>query len=212
MMSVVDIILLAVGLFFVVRGLMRGFAGEIISLCGITGGFVCSIRFYGPFEAILIEKLGTSVVVSTILSMLAIFFAIFFSCAFLEVCVKKVISKTNLTVTDKFLGATMGLIKMYIVTLLVFIGGVTVSPMTGDEWMKDSQVLFVSGVTWPLVRPLLEHVGMLPNIESIQNEARDYVMRQAGKTLLGASEDIALPKFGAVLSGDETEASTDIEP
>jgi hypothetical protein len=97
--------------------------------------------------------------------------------------------------------------------------------MTGDEWMKTSKVLAVSSVTWPFVQPALEKVGMTPDINAIQEQAREYVVRQAGNTLLGASGDILpglagampsgdiIPGFvDAILSGDITEASNDVTP
>jgi membrane protein required for colicin V production len=224
-LSVIDIVLLLVGLFFIVRGLMRGFSGEIISLVGTAGGFACAIRFYDPFAAILTQKFGMSVLLSTILSMLAIFFLIFFGCALLETCIKKIISKTSLTATDKFLGAFVGLAKMYIIALLVFIGGVITSPMLGDEWMKESRVLSVSSATWPLISPLLDKAGILPDITAIQNEAKEYILRQAGQTFSDASLDMLpgidmLPSLDAIPPGfgvnaasdDETEAGYDVTP
>jgi len=202
-MSVTDIVLLLVGLFFIVRGIMKGLSGEIISLFGAVGGFACSIRFYTPFAAILTQNFGMSLLLSTILSMLAIFFLIFFGCALLEMSIKKVISKTNLTSTDKFLGAFVGFFKMYVISLMVLIGGIIITPMTGDEWMKESRVLSVASVTWPLVSPLLDKVGIIPDINAIQAEARDYVIRQASKSLLGASGDL-IPGPGAISSEDLT--------
>ena len=215
-MSVVDIVLLIVGLFFVVRGLMKGLSGEIISLIGTVGGFVCAIRFYEPFAAILMEKFGASVLVSTILAMLAIFFLIFFGSAMLEMSIKKVISKTNLTFTDKLLGAVVGLFKMYVISLMVLIGGGIISPMTGDAWMRGSQVLQVASVTFPYISPLMERAGMPPDFAAIQEEVRNYITRQAGSAIMGASGDI-MPGMGIqgllpVISGDEIPTSNDETP
>ena len=52
-MNVIDITMLFIGIFFIVRGILRGFSGEVISLFGTLGGFVCAIKFYGPLENIL---------------------------------------------------------------------------------------------------------------------------------------------------------------
>jgi membrane protein required for colicin V production len=213
-MNAVDITLLVIGLFFVVRGMMKGLSGEVISLIGTVGGFVCAIRFYGPFAATLTEKFGLSTLLSTIISMLAIFSLIFFGSAALEMAVKKVISGTRLTFTDKLLGALVGIVKMYVITLMALIGGSILTPMTGDAWMSDSRVLSAVSVTWPFVGRLLDEVGLLPNVEGIQNEARNYIMRQAGRALTGASGDV-LPDFSAPassVSGDIPPASSDAKP
>ena len=94
--TVVDVVLLAAGLFFLVRGLMKGFSGEFFSLVGTIGGFFCAIRFYDTFADIFIERFGVSVLAATIISMLAIFFAIFFGCSLLDIIVKKLIVKTKI--------------------------------------------------------------------------------------------------------------------
>jgi membrane protein required for colicin V production len=189
-MNVVDAVLLGLGLFFILRGIMKGLSGEIISLVGTVGGFVCAIRFYEPFADILARKFGATALVSTILSMLAIFSLIFFGSAMLEMSIKKIISKTRLTFTDKLLGAFVGLLKLYFISLTVLIGGGIIAPMTGDAWMRESRVLAISAVTWPFAGPMLEKAGLLPNVAAIQEEARGYITRQAGRALIGTSGDL----------------------
>ena len=199
-MTAVDIVLLMAGAFFVVRGLMKGLSGEFFSLVGTLGGFACSIRFYDPFAGILIEKFGASIIIATILSMLVIFFVIFFGCSLLDTVIKKIISKTNLTFTDKFFGGAVGFIKMYFLTLIVLIAGAIVTPMTGDAWMKNSRVLSVTSITWPFVSPLLERTGLMPDVTAIQEQAREYIIRQAGSVLTGTSGDVA-PGAGGLMPG-----------
>jgi hypothetical protein len=65
--------------------------------------------------------------------------------------------------------------------------------MTGDEWVQDSRVLILTARTLPFVSPALEKAGLMPDLKAIQDEAVDYVLRQAGRTVLGASGDIVLP-------------------
>ncbi|MDR1580746.1 MAG: CvpA family protein [Synergistaceae bacterium] len=205
-MSAVDIALLAAGIFFVVRGIMKGISGEVISLLGTVGGFFCSIRFYEPFAAILMTNFGMSAAPATILSMLAIFFVIFFGCAMIETLVKKVIKKTSLTVTDKTLGALVGLFKMYVIALLVLVGGFAIQPLTGDAWIQKSRVLSAVSITWPVASDLLDRAGLLPDISTIQEEAREYIIRQAGRAMRDASEDVMIQ----ALSGDAALPSGEI--
>ena len=215
-MNVIDITMLFIGIFFIVRGIFRGFSGEIISLFGTAGGFICAIKFYGPLENILMERLGTSVLVATIASMLAIFLVIFFGCSLLETGVKKIISKTSLTSTDKFLGACVGVVKLYIITLFVLVGGAILAPVTGGAWdaaLSQSRVMAVTMYTWPLVYPSLERAGMIPDIEAIQDRARDYLMRGAVQTVLdGSSGDISGVAPESAVSDDLDVTSGNIGP
>jgi membrane protein required for colicin V production len=197
-MSAVDIALIAAGIFFVVRGIMKGISGEVISLLGTVGGFFCSIKFYGPFAAILMTNFGMSVALATILSMLAIFFVIFFGCAMIETLVKKVIKKTSLTVTDKTLGALVGLFKTYMIALLVLVGGFAIQPIAGDAWIRESRVLSAVSITWPVASGLLDKAGLLPDINAIQEGAREYIIRQAERAMQDTSGDA----ITQVLSGD----------
>lgn len=217
-MSAVDIALLAAGIFFVVRGIMKGISGEVISLLGTVGGFFCSIRFYEPFRDILMKNFGMSVTLATILSMLAIFFVIFFGSAMIEMLVKKVITKTNLTVTDKTLGALVGLFKMYMIALLVLVGGFAIQPLAGDAWIQKSRVLSAVSITWPVASDLLDRAGLLPDINAIQEGAREYILRQAGRamqdasgdmTLQGLSVDVTMPP-GGTASTDEAEPGAEM--
>ena len=179
---------------------MKWLSGEVISLIGTVGGFFCSIRFYGPFAAILMTNFGMSVVPATILSMLAIFFVIFFGSAMIEAFVKKIIKKTNLTVTDKTLGALVGLFKTYMITLLVLVGGFAIQPLAGDAWIRKSRVLSVVSITWPVASDFLGRAGLLPDINAIQEVAREYIIRQAGRAIQDASGDLTMRG----LSGDVT--------
>jgi membrane protein required for colicin V production len=206
-MSAVDIALLAAGIFFVVRGIMKGISGEVISLIGTVGGFFCSIKFYEPFAAVLITNFGMSDVTATILSMLAVFFVIFFGSAMIETLVKKVIKKTSLTFTDKTLGALVGLFKMYVIALLVLVGGFAIQPLAGDAWIRKSRVLSAVSITWPVASEILDKAGLLPDINAVQEQAREYIIRQAGLAALGTSEDMTT-MLGEITSPDA--ASEDI--
>jgi uncharacterized membrane protein required for colicin V production len=217
-MSVLDVTLLIIGVFFIVRGIFRGLSGEVISLLGTVGGFICSVKFYRPLENIMMEKLGASVLVATIASMLTIFLAIFFGCSLLETAVKKIISKTSLTSTDKFLGACIGVLKFYIVTLLVLVGGTILAPLTGGAWdnvLAESRVMSAAIFTWPIVSPPLEDAGVLPDVDAIQDRARDYLTQQAAQTVTnGISEDISgiWPDDAPPASDDLGAADMNIEP
>jgi hypothetical protein len=150
--------------------------------------------------------------------MLAIFLAIFFGCSLLGTGVKKIISKTSLTSVDKFLGACVGVAKLYIITLFVLVGGMILAPVTGGAWnaaIDESRVMSAAIFTWPVIYPSLERVGLMPDVGAIQNMARDYLTRQASQTLMdGISGDISNVEREAVIpvSGDNGAVDADIAP
>jgi len=204
-MSPVDIVLLAVGVFFIARGLVKGLTGEIFSLVGTVGGFILAILYHEPFAEILSgEKFGISVLAATIISMLVIFFVIFFGCALLDTVIKKVIKKTNLTFTDKFFGGIVGVIKMYFVALTVLVAGIITEPITGDAWMKNSRVLTATSVTWPFVSPLLENAGLMPDVAALQEKARDYIMQHAEGMLTITEGNVTLEANPETTEATET--------
>jgi hypothetical protein len=116
----------------------------------------------------------------------------------IETLVKMIIKKTSLTATDKTLGVLVGLFKTYVIALLVLVGGFVIQPLAGDAWIHKSRVLSAVSITWPIASDLLDKAGLLPNIDAIQEEAREYVIRQAGRALRDASGDVTIPG----LSGD----------
>ncbi|MDR0764656.1 MAG: CvpA family protein [Synergistaceae bacterium] len=209
-MSAVDVALTAAGFFFIIRGMMKGISGEVISLLGTVGGFFCSIKFHEPFAVILTTNFGVPAAPATILSMLAVFFAIFFGCAVVETLVKKIVKKTSLTVTDKTLGALEGLFKTYAAALLVLVGGFAIQPLAGDEWIRKSRVLSAVSITWPVASDLLDRAGLLPDINAIREGAREYIIRQAGRAVRVASGDVTMPPFDGFTNPDEAEPGAEM--
>ncbi|MDR0616143.1 MAG: CvpA family protein [Synergistaceae bacterium] len=204
-MNIADIALMIIGAFLMIRGLFRGASGEIFSLLSVVGGFFCATKFYAPAARILSESLGLNRLVATGLSMLVIFLAVNMICALADKIIKKVLNMTNLSLADKIGGAFVGLLKLYFVTLFVLVAGMIISPVTGDAWARDSKVLTVTARTLPVVRPLLNALGLLPDLSELKDEARSYVIRQAAGSLFGPEND-----FGARMLASADISSSDI--
>jgi membrane protein required for colicin V production len=207
MMNVTDVCLLLLGGFFIVRGIIRGFSGELISLISVVGGVYCALKFYPPLSAVLMKKFGLSLFSSGAAAMLGLFLLVFFSCAMLDKGLKRILTGTSLSGTDKMFGAIAGFIKIYMISLSLLIGGMILSPVTGDAWVSESSMLIATAKTWPVVSPILEGAGLLPDLSDLQREARRYIMRQASRRLfgtegeedeMGSDDDKTLP----VISGD----------
>lgn len=182
-MNVTDIVILALGSFFVIRGFFKGLSGEFFSLLGIIGGFYCSLAFYSPVASFLSQQFGISTLASSAIAMLAIFFLIFAACALCEKGTKKIIEGTSLTWFDKSCGAIAGFLKIYLVSLVLLVSGMLMSPVAGDAWVGESKALVATAKTWPYVYPALDRLGVLPDLSELQREAKEYIMRQASQKL-----------------------------
>lgn len=190
-MNPLDGLLLAVGAFFVIRGLFRGLSGVLFSLIGLIGSMYCSFRFYPPLSAGITRFFGISPLFASAVAMFAIFFGIFFICALLERGLKRMIRFTNLTVTDKIAGGLAGFFITYSLALFLFVVGVLLSPFTGDAWVRDSKALSVVAQTWYVAYPALDRIGILPNLAELQEEAKRRLEEEAARSLREANRSPA---------------------
>jgi membrane protein required for colicin V production len=205
-MSIADMTFMIVGAFLVIRGLFRGASGEIFSLLSIIGGFFCATKFYAPVARMLSDNLGLNHLIATGLSMLVIFLVINIVCAVADKIIKKILDITNLSLADKLGGAFVGLIKLYFIALFVLVAGMIISPVTGDAWARDSKVLTVAARSCSFAYPVLDGLGLLPDLAELQREAREYIIKQAAGRLFGPGSD-----FGARIPASADISSADIE-
>lgn len=206
-MNAADLILIALGAFFVIRGLFKGLTGEVLSLLSAIGGFYCSMRFYEPLASLIEGAVGVSPLAANAVAMIAIFLAIFLLCMVANKTLKAVLRGTHLTWLDKIIGAFSGLVKIYVVTIVLLIAGMMVSPMTGDEWMRGSKVMTVAARTWPFVTRLLEGFGIMPDIDRLRDAAREHIARQASQDLVGGGTS-----FESFFSGEPIEQDDPAPP
>ncbi|MDR3331330.1 MAG: CvpA family protein [Synergistaceae bacterium] len=188
-MNLTDIVLLLLGGYFIIRGVIKGFSGEAISLISVMLGSLCALKFYTPISGTLINELGLSKFVASSISMLAIFFAIFAAFAILDRGLKKALDGSSLSGVNKIFGALAGFIKIYLIAMTLLVSGMLLSPIIGDAWVRDSNVLIATAKTWPIVYPILDGAGLLPNLEDVQRDAGEYFMKQASHSLFDGGTD-----------------------
>jgi membrane protein required for colicin V production len=184
-MSLTDIILLLTGSYFIVRGMLKGFSGEVVSLVSVFGGAFCALRFRSPVSLLLSGYLGLSSAISDMVSMVGIFAAVCFACHLFDGSLKKVLATTRLTWMDKTLGTVAGFLKVYVIAMFLLVSGMLLAPVAGDAWVSESRVLTAAAKTWPVVSPLLDKFGLLPDLAEFQRDARDYILKQAERSIFG---------------------------
>jgi membrane protein required for colicin V production len=119
-MNVLDIIILAVMIFFIVKGVFRGFIREVASLSGIILGIWLANQFQPQATAFLKPHLPATQYLSLI-SFAAIFLVILVLCNVLGWALKLFFSKVFLGWLDRTLGAGLAVLKGVILTYLVIV-------------------------------------------------------------------------------------------
>ncbi len=161
---VIDVIMGVIFIFFVYRGLVKGFSGEIIGLVGLFAGIFCAWKFMEPATDLAMRYLGSTSIDQTAVSLVcavAIFFIVELIFAVIGWILSMLVRVTNLSLTDHFFGMIIGILKTCFVILFVYAIAETFSPVLPSDWMKDSYTMKGASYVWPLVRNLLQEHGLL---------------------------------------------------
>ena len=137
-MNLLDIIIACILVFFVVRGIMRGFIKETASLVGVVLGILLAIRFQ-PRVAAIFKASFPSIPLVELVSFAAIFFCVLVLCNLLGWGLKFLFKKALLGWVDRTLGLGLAVIKGVIIT---YIGIVllTFSPLAGAPLIVNSKL------------------------------------------------------------------------
>ncbi|MDR2397784.1 MAG: CvpA family protein [Spirochaetaceae bacterium] len=147
----IDMICLVFVLLFAVRGALRGFLDELLSIAFLVLGLVGAALFYKPGADLIRTKVPDDIrFLPEMLAFGAVFCIIFVVVKVLELLVKDVINRLKLGAVDRVLGVFFGLIEgLVLVTLLLFL--LTVQPFF------DIQSLIKKSVFAELLMPVITH-------------------------------------------------------
>jgi membrane protein required for colicin V production len=116
-LDIVIIIILGYGL---IRGIFRGMVKEISSIVGVFAGFYAAYSYY-PLVSEILEDWITNVPFLNILSFMLIFCVIFFLISILGVIIKYLIHVASLGWMDRLLGASLGLGKSVLIVSIILV-------------------------------------------------------------------------------------------
>lgn len=120
-MSVADIIFSIIGLFFIIRGIIRGFVAEFMSLAALVCGIVIGFFFQSNLSPHLKEHISNDTW-RPIVAFLIIFVSTYVIVKIIELCLHKIISTIQLNGLDRSLGAVWGfLVGAAVISLIVFL-------------------------------------------------------------------------------------------
>jgi membrane protein required for colicin V production len=117
-MNTLDILILIILGFTLIRGLFRGFFGEISSIAGVIAGFIAANKYYGmllPLVVSILPDPGIAALISYVLVFCTALVAVLSIAALLRHLLKVVL----LGWMDRFAGGMVGLLKGALLCVLV---------------------------------------------------------------------------------------------
>jgi len=120
-MSILDIILSAILIFGLVRGLMKGFFVEVTSLVGLVLGLYGAIHFSYITANYLKDSVSWSEKYIQIIAFAITFFLIVILISFTGKFLTKVAETAALGIVNKIFGAVLGFLKMGLILSVVLI-------------------------------------------------------------------------------------------
>lgn len=150
----IDLLFLFVATVFAVKGLIKGFMGEIISLAATVVGVVLALRF-APDGSAMVEEIfdGITPVAAQAISMIVVFVVVVLVGALLNRIVRAFLSVTSLTFLDRLLGVVAGIVKSIAILMVAFVLlNLAGNMVPRDVWSKSKSMELASSV-WPRISP-----------------------------------------------------------
>lgn len=132
----------------VLVGLWRGFIGEVMALvCWVLAFWVAWM--FGP---VLAEQFSASISVPSVRVMLGYavcFIAVLIAGAIVSYLLRKLVSGSGLSGTDRLLGMVFGLVRGFALVVLVIVL-MKFTPVIRDDWWQQSRMLptFEHSASW----------------------------------------------------------------
>jgi membrane protein required for colicin V production len=154
-LTIIDIVFIALIFILVIRGGLRGFITEIMSMAAVALGLLAAFLFYKPGAVFVRTKiLADMQVVPELIAFVALMAIVFLSIKILEHIIQDIISRVNLLGgINHALGLVFGLLEgLLLVSLILFV--INIQPLFDPASLLE-QSLFAQFLS-PLVGQLRE--------------------------------------------------------
>ncbi|MBR4195566.1 MAG: CvpA family protein [Synergistaceae bacterium] len=161
---IVDCVLGIILIFFLYRGLINGFSGEVIGLVGFFVSTFCAWKFCDPAAELAMRYINDPNFDRNMLSLvcsLGIFFTVQIIFAVISLILSYVVKVTRLSVTDHVFGMIAGFLKAAFITVIVYALLSSFPKLIPTEWMSQSWFMKGASFVWPPVRDLLQEHGII---------------------------------------------------
>ena len=119
-MNLLDILIVIILGYGLIRGIFRGMIKELSSIIGVLGGFYAAYSYF-PLVSAMMEDWITNVAFLNILSFMLIFCIIFFIISILGVIIKYLMHVASLGWLDRLCGASFGFIKAVLIVSIILL-------------------------------------------------------------------------------------------
>jgi membrane protein required for colicin V production len=137
-MNILDIIILILLIFLVVRGVMRGFVGEVASLAGVILGFWFAIQYMTPLTAYL-KPHFPNISILPIMSFVLIFLTLLVACNLVGWGLRVLFKKTALGWIDRILGGGLAVLKGVLIAYFAIVV-LTIYLPAGTPFVSQSRL------------------------------------------------------------------------
>ncbi len=140
-MAVVDISILVVLAFFILKGIFRGLLKEVCSLLGLVLGGVFAFSFYLPLAQVLQDHFNLPAQLCVWISFLVIFLAIVIVFGVIGFVLHRFIKVVFLGGFNRLLGAVFGIIQGVVILSLILLAlGSSIAPEFTRDLVGRSQL------------------------------------------------------------------------
>lgn len=172
-----DIFFVVLGAYFILRGLCRGFVGEVIALVGFLASFYCAFQFSGAFGRFIAGTMGINPYAAQAIAGVVIWLTIAMAASVVRMVLRGIIRAISLGGIDKLLGLFSGVVKTFIAIYAIMTAGILLAPVANPTWMSDSDVLRYAGRSWPQFRSALIGLGLVPQDTSLPDGTLEEILR-----------------------------------
>jgi len=161
-MNILDIILGALILFGLIRGLMKGLFVEIASLAALIVGIYGAIHFSDYAASFLENRVSWDEKYINITAFAITFIVLVLAIAMAGKALTKIANFAALGLINKILGATFGALKIALilsVVLILFSTANKTIPFVDDDMLEDSILYNPVKSLMPLIFPNLIHIN-----------------------------------------------------
>jgi membrane protein required for colicin V production len=155
-LEIIDIIFIALILIMVIRGGLRGFVEELMSMAAVVLGLGGAFFFYSRGGVYIREKfMGDTPVLPEVLAFVILFLIVFLAIKLLEYVLRDIIDRINLDGADHFLGLLFGIVEGVILVALILLV-ISIQPLF------DPAPLLENSVFARYLMPFIASVGRSP--------------------------------------------------
>lgn len=174
---IIDIAVAVLLAFLAVRGLIRGFSGEVVGFIGFFVSLFCAWNF-APEGAGFLR--GFFPALEPTLAALAcgilIFIVVSLAFVLLDKLLSTVVKAARLSLLDHVLGAAVGAAKTACLILVVYGLLTAFSPLLPAGWRDGSYAMRGAAEVWPFVSRFLQEHRLL-DLDALTGAAREMTAR-----------------------------------